>query len=163
MSDDYLNLVECSIKSIFGAMAGIELKPGEFQKKCHEQAPVGESVSSVISLSGSGRHFSMSLTFPESVIIAITQKMLPEVEVSIGHPMVSDLAGELANMVLGSTKNTLDPDGNDLSLSLPVVVSGNDYQIEHKTSSPVWVAKMCSELGEIFVEVSQQNEVDIDV
>ena len=154
MEQGYLAVIEQSVKSILGAMAGLELTIGEFQLKQHDEVIKGDSISSVISLNGADEHLSLALTFPEKVILSMAQKMLPGIEVSSGHPMVVDLAGEMANMVLGGAKNSLDQEGGRLSLSLPVMVTGKDCRVEHKTNSPVWMTKVESDLGMIFVEVS---------
>ena len=158
MEQGYLAVIEQSVKSVLGAMAGLELTFDQFQLKQHDEVIEGDSISSVISLNGADEHLSLALTFPKKVILAIAQKMLPGIEVDSGHPMVVDLAGEMANMVLGGTKNSLDQEGDRLSLSLPVMVTGKDCRVEHKTNSPVWMARIVSELGMIFVEVSHCKE-----
>ncbi len=160
MNQHYLEIIDEALISVLNMMAGIELSAGQGQThiKDHEEVLVGGSITSVISLNSDQLHLSVALTFPKELVEAIAQKMLPGMGVDADHPMASDLVGELANMVVGSAKNRLDSTGNQLSLSLPVVVSGSDYHVEHKTGKPVWVTSYSSDSSQIFVELSYNLE-----
>ncbi len=154
MNQQYLQAVEHAFVAVLNSMGGINATAGTPYEKQSNSVLVDDSITAVISLSSDEIHFSVALIFPKRVVVAIAQRMLQGMDIDENNPMVADLAGEVANMVVGGAKNSLDKSGNKLSLSLPVVVAGHDYHIEHKTDSQVWLVPFDSELGQIYVEAS---------
>lgn len=154
MNQQYLQAVEHAFLSVLAAMGGVKATVGRSYEKQGSSVLIDDSITAVISLSSDEVHFSVALIFPKRVVVAIAQRMLQGVEVDKNNPMIADLAGEVANMVVGGAKNSLDESGSRLSLSLPVVVAGHDYHIEHKTESQVWLVPFESELGQIYIEAS---------
>jgi len=154
MNQQYLQAVEHAFVAVLDSMGGIKATAGTPYEKRDNSVLVDDSITAVISLSSDEIHFSVALIFPKRVVVAIAQRMLQGMDIDENNPMIADLAGEVANMVVGGAKNSLDKSGNELSLSLPVVVAGHDYHIEHKTDSQVWLVPFGSELGQIYVEAS---------
>lgn len=158
MNQHYLQAVEKSFAGVLGAMAGLDITQSESHIKQDIDVLSDDSITGVISLSSDALHFSVALTFPVTTITAIAQRMLPGIEIEANQAMVADLVGEIANMVVGGAKNCLDESGDQLKLSLPVVVAGKDYHVEHKSESPVWLSQFHSEVGDIHIESSYQTE-----
>ena len=58
----------------------------------------------------------------------------------------------IANMITGCAKAKLE--GHDVSISLPTVVSGQEYQLEHPRGSVTLEVPFSSELGDLIVSVT---------
>ena len=43
---------------------------------------------------------------------------------------VKDAMGELANMITGNVKSRLEAEGNEIRLSIPTTVDGDNYKME---------------------------------
>ncbi len=154
MNQEYLQAVKQALPDILASMGGIKATAGDSREKQGNKILINDAITAVISLNSEEIHFSVALIFPKAVIISITQRMLQGMEIDAENPIIADLAGEIANMVVGAAKNSLDEGGSELSLSLPVVVVGHDYHIEHKTGSTVWIVPFESDLGEMYIEAS---------
>ncbi len=152
MNQQYLQAVERAFLAVLDSMGGIKATAGNAYEKQSGSVLVDDSITAVISLSSDEVHFSVALIFPRAVVVAIAQRMLQGMDIDENSPMIADLAGEVANMVVGGAKNSLDESGNHLSLSLPVVVAGSDYHIEHKTESRVWLLPFECGLGQVYIE-----------
>lgn len=158
MNDEYVKALEQSLQGVLGAMAGLDVIQIAPDPKLGHDVLYHDSITGVISLNSATVHFSVALIFPTSVITAMAQRMLPGIEIQTNHAMVVDLVGEMANMVVGGAKNSLDESGSELNLSLPVVVAGHDYHVEHKSEGQLRLSQFQSELGEIHIESSYQSK-----
>ena len=99
---------------------------------------------------------SIALTFTEAAILHIARKMLPG-EITTIDGVVIDLAGELANMVLGGAKSDLEERGFLFQLSLPTIIVGTDYLIAHRTRAPIIILLFSMPEGDFFVEASYEE------
>ncbi len=154
MNHEYLQAVTQALPDILASMGSIQAVAGDAREKQGNQVLINDAITAVVSLNSEEIHFSVALIFPKAVIVVIAQRMLQGMEIDAENPIIADLAGEIANMVVGAAKNSLDEGGSELSLSLPVVVVGHDYHIEHKTGSNVWLVPFDSDLGGIYIEAS---------
>lgn len=157
MNQVYLKAVEDSFLSVMTSMVGVDLTADAAHPKCHSDALVDDSITSIISLNGSDLNFTVALSLSKKTSLAVAQKMLQGMDIEEGSPMIVDLVGELANLVVGGAKNSLDEAGDRFELSLPTVVVGSDYQIEHKTGDLAWIIRFSSELGEFYIEASYRE------
>lgn len=99
MNLSFLNTVIRSVDIVLSTMARLNLKSG----KATIRPPMQESpgiVTGLISMSGRQAQASVALSFDKEAILFIANKMLPDEHTTIDH-MLIDLAGELANMVIG--------------------------------------------------------------
>ena len=70
----------------------------------------------------------LSIHCPQPLAMAITSNMLGMEVDEIGED-VNDAVGEIANMLGGHVKQLLSKGGLDLNLSIPTVISGDDYTV----------------------------------
>jgi len=85
------------------------------------------SVTGMVGLAGSYTGV-LSIHCPQSLAMAITSNMLG-VEVDEIAEDVIDALGEIANMLGGHVKQVFSKGGLDINLSLPTVISGDEYFI----------------------------------
>ena len=110
-------------------------------------------VTGIIGMVGNQVIGSMSITFTESAIIGITSRMLGE-EIKEIDDTVTDMVGEVTNMVTGGAKKILADQGHDFNMATPTVVTGHNHEISHKSKDKVIHIPFSCELGPFYVEVS---------
>ena len=66
---------------------------------------------------------------------------------------VTDMVGEITNMVTGGAKRMLAEKGYDFNMASPVVVSGPSHTISHKTDSTKLLMPFESEYGRATIEI----------
>lgn len=87
---------------------------------------------------------------------------LREMNPDIGEGELKDWGGEICNQLLGRVKNTLLHSGVDFILSVPNVVTGNDFKIE-SSSNPTITAVCATELNTFFsLSYTLKEPVEID-
>ncbi len=151
MDVSIINPVITSILSVLSTMAHIDPVAGKPKLKNKSDLVYGKHITGLISMTGPQARASVALTFPENAILYIANNMLPN-EASQIDGVVIDLAGELANMVLGGTKGIMEEKGMMFDLSLPTIIVGNEYMIAHVTNSPIIVLPFKMPQGDFFVE-----------
>ncbi|HHM06259.1 MAG TPA: chemotaxis protein CheX [Gammaproteobacteria bacterium] len=150
MKAEFINPVLESTLDVLTTMAHLEATPGE--PKLKESDRAHGDVTGIIGMTGTQARGSLAVTFPAPVILEITKRMM-HMEVNEVSDLVTDLVGEIANMVLGGAKRRLEDQGYDFDLALPAVVSGTNHTISHKTDGPKILLPFASEPGEFFVEI----------
>jgi chemotaxis protein CheX len=73
---------------------------------------------------------------PRDLSLHIASNMLGT-EVAEMNNDVSDAMGEIANMIGGDVKHIFSPGGGDISLSIPTVISGDEYSISSSDSMAI--------------------------
>ena len=116
----------------------------------------GKNLTGLMSMMGEKATASIALTFTEAAILHIARKMLPG-EIFKIDGVVIDLAGELANMVLGGAKSDLEAKGYLFQLSLPTIIVGSDYLIAHRTKAPIIILPFSMPEGDFYVEASYEE------
>jgi chemotaxis protein CheX len=94
----------------------------------------------------------LAISFSESAILGIAKSILFE-ELEEIDDVVTDLVGELTNMVAGSAKQILDEKGYDFGLATPMVFTRRSKSIPHVENQPVYMVPMESASGKMFVEI----------
>ena len=82
----------------------------------------------------------------------IAKRMLGE-DVSEVDETITDMVGEITNMVTGGAKNLLLEQGYDFDLATPVVVAGKDHVVKHKSSGAKVIMPFTTDAGQFFVEI----------
>ena len=67
---------------------------------------------------------------------------------------VTDMVGEITNMVTGGAKNLLGEKGFDFDMATPIVVSGAGHTITHKSQGKKIIMPFSSDAGTANIEVS---------
>lgn len=156
MKVNFINPVLTAILNVLSTMAHIEPKVGTPKKKEAGDIVQGKNITGIMSMVGKRGNASIALTFSEAAILHIASEMLHS-EFTMIDGMVVDLAGELANMVLGGAKSELEKEGYFFQLSLPTIIMGCDYLIAHKTKAPIILLPFMMPEGEFFVEAGYEE------
>ncbi len=154
MNVEFINPFLTSLMNVLVTMAQTELKPGKPQMKKGEVAK--GDVSGLIGMVGAQTKGSFSITFEEDLALTIMERMLGERPDSINEE-VTDMVGEITNMVTGGAKNLLGDKGYEFEMATPVVVSGKNHTITHKCDGPKILMPFTSECGSAHIEVCFDN------
>ena len=158
MQVKFINPVIKSTLVVFSSMAHIEPQVGTPKLKDNSQTVQGKNITGLMDMVGAKGKASIALTFSESAILLIANKMMPpDSQASSIDGMVIDLVGELANMVLGGAKSELECQGYHFKLSLPTIILGTDYLIAHKTNAPIIKLPFTMPVGEFFIEAGYEE------
>lgn len=150
MNNDFINPILGSMVNVISTMAMLEVKPAKISLK--KNALAFGDVSGVIGMMSPKARGSLAISFPEATILDITQKMLGE-PVSEIDDTVTDLVGEITNMVTGSAKQVLENKGFDFAMALPTIVCGKNHKIIHSVQGDVVVIPFDIEAGTFFAEI----------
>lgn len=144
-----------SITKVLATMAMTDARPGTPQIK-EDDISWGD-VTGIIALSSKDTIGSFAISFPKSVILDITQKMLGERLEDIDDTVV-DLVGELTNMMSGGAKRLFAEVGIDFDLTVPSILSGENHKVAHQAVGPKIIMPFATETGEFYVEVCFEEE-----
>ncbi|ABI73180.1 MULTISPECIES: chemotaxis protein CheX [Shewanella] len=150
MNVEFINPFLVSLINVISTMATMDLKPGKPQLKNHDLAK--GDVSGLIGMVGPKTRGSLSITFEQPLILEIMNKMLGEKPEFINDE-VTDLVGEITNMVTGGAKNLLSEKGYDFDMATPAVVSGKNHTISHKARGKKIMMPFSHEFGNAFIEI----------
>lgn len=118
-------------KEVFNTMVMLDIE---------DSFPLTESVTkfscSITGMVGLGGSYSgvLSIHCPQPLALKITANMLG-MEVEEAEEDVNDALGEIANMLGGQVKMVLSKGGMDMNISIPTVISGEEYTINSMTES----------------------------
>lgn len=151
MNVEFINPFLSSLMNVLETMAMTKLEPGKPSMK-KEEISRGD-VSGIIGMASPQTKGSLSVTFEESLALSIMEKMLGERPETINEE-VTDMVGEITNMVTGGAKNMLGDKGYDFNMATPTIVSGKNHTINHQCESSTLIIPFTSEHGKAYIEVS---------
>lgn len=150
MNADIINPFLSSVSNVLSTMAMLQVSPG---KPSLKKGNVSQGdVSGIIGMTTATINGSMAITFPADVVFDIVNRMLGE-KVSKVDDTVTDLVGELTNMIVGGAKGLLEEKGYDIGMATPVVVTGKGHEIVHKAKGQNILMPFKSDAGTFYVEV----------
>lgn len=132
-------------------MAQMELTP-EKPKLKKDEVAMGD-VSGLIGMVSEQAKGSLSITFDAPLALATMKGMVGEAP-DVVNEEITDLVGEITNMVTGGAKRMLSEKGFEFDMATPVVVSGPDHTIHHKAKGPVVIIPLGSATGKAYIEFS---------
>ncbi|WP_413113868.1 chemotaxis protein CheX [Thaumasiovibrio sp. DFM-14] len=150
MRAEFVNPFLASLLNVLKTMASMELAPQKPRLKKDEVAR--GDVSGLIGMVGPQTRGSFSITFEENLALEIMQRMLGERPNSVNEE-VTDMVGEITNMVTGGAKRILSEKGYDFNMATPAVVSGRGHTITHKSEGSIILMPFESEFGNAFIEI----------
>lgn len=150
MNVNFINPFLQSLLNVISTMASMDLTPGKPQIKSDNLAK--GDVSGLIGLVGPQTKGSLSITFEQKLVLQIMQNMLGENPGKINEE-VTDLVGEITNMVTGGAKNLLGQKGYEFEMATPMVVSGKGHTISHKASGTKIIMPFTSPYGAAYIEI----------
>ena len=150
MSAEFVNPFLQALQNVMSMMAQTELKPGKPQLKKDDVAR--GDVSGIIGMVGPQIKGSFSISFEENLACEIMNKMLGEMPDSVDDE-VCDMVGEITNMVTGGAKKTLGEKGYEFDMATPIVVSGKDHTISHRSEGPRIIMPFSHIAGKAYIEI----------
>lgn len=150
MNAEFANPFLQSILNILSTMAMLEARPGKPEIKSDDTA-FGD-VTGLIGMAGEKAKGTLAITFTEGAILEITKRMIGE-EVTRINDTVTDMVGEITNMVSGGAKKLLSEKGYRFDMAIPSVISGQNHVIQHKSKAPIIIVPFTTEAGNFFLEV----------
>ena len=151
MNVEFINPFLSSLLNVLSTMAQTELKPGKPSLKKDELAR--GDVSGLIGMVGPQTKGSLSITFDENLALTIMERMLGERPDTVNEE-VTDMVGEITNMVTGGAKRMLSEKGIEFDMATPMVVSGSNHTIKHKADGPIVIIPLNSPHGKAYIEFS---------
>ena len=150
MNAEFINAFLTAILNILTTMAQMKAEPGKpFVKADH--VAKGD-VTGIIGMAGEQTKGTLAVTFTQPVILAITERMLGE-KLDTIDDTVTDMVGELTNIVTGGAKKFLSEKGYRFDMAIPAVISGKDHIVLHKSKNPIILVPFTTEAGDFFVEL----------
>ena len=131
----FINAVVGAAKEVFEFYLHVPPALGKPHVKPADQPPLGV-VTSIISLTGNGFGGSMALTVNKPFMKLLYESIFQGAPVEASPELITDLAGEMANQLLGKVKMNLGKIGVPAIIGLPKVVVG-EKTIQHHAASPV--------------------------
>src|SRR5690554_2636516 len=150
MNVEVVNPFSSSLQNVLSMMAQVELTPGKAQLKKDDKAR--GDVSGLIGMVGPQTKGSFSISFEEGLAIEIMYKMLGEKPSEINDDVI-DMVGEITNMVTGGAKRILGEKGFDFEMASPIVVSGFNHTIRHKSEGPRLIMPFEHAAGRAHIEI----------
>ncbi len=151
MKVEYINPFIESVYELFSTMLGSKVERGQIGISTGANNP--RDIMAIIGLSGPARG-SVALSFPTQTALNMVGKLLG-IETRIIDETVSDGVAEIVNIVAGNAKAKMTKDGGTpIDLSLPTVLRGNDFRVDHPSQS-VWLeVPFTSDLGAFCLRVT---------
>ena len=152
MNVEFINPFLTSMLNVMSTMARMELVPEKPRLKKDDVA-MGD-VSGLIGMVSEKAKGSLSITFEGPLALATMKGMVGEGPDEINEE-ITDLVGEITNMVTGGAKRLLSEKGIEFDMATPMVVSGKNHTIHHKSKGPVVIIPLKSSDGNrAYIEFS---------
>lgn len=132
-------------------MAQMELTPEKPRLKKDEVA-MGD-VSGLIGMVSDQAKGSLSITFEGPLALSTMKNMVGEAPDEVNEE-ITDLVGEITNMVTGGAKRMLSEKGIEFDMATPIVVSGPNHKIHHKAKGPIVIIPLKHSTGKAYIEFS---------
>jgi chemotaxis protein CheX len=151
MKVEFINPFLSSMLNVMSTMAQMELIP-EKPKLKKDNIAHGD-VSGLIGMVSPETKGSLSITFDEPLALATMKGMVGEAPDEVNEE-ITDLVGEITNMVTGGAKRMLSEKGFEFDMATPIVVSGKNHTIHHKSKGPIVIISLKGEAGRAYIEFS---------
>lgn len=155
MNVEFINPFLSSVRNVLSTMAKIEATPGKpYLKKGTEARG---DVTGMIGLAGEKARGSFAITFTENCILKIASNMFGEAMTELNHE-ITDMVGEITNMVSGGAKVVLSEKGFKFAMAIPTTIMGENHTITHNSKGPIIIIPFNTEAGAFFVEVCFETD-----
>lgn len=151
----FVSPVVDTLMNVFTTMIQVEPVAGPAYVKKNDIAK-GE-VTGLLKMEGDKAKGSVSITFTKPVVVDLVKRML-RMDITGIDEMARDMAGEMANIVVGGAKNLLEEQGYKIDMSLPEVFVGDGHQIKHYFGGETIEIPFRVESGEFFIEVNFREQ-----
>jgi len=151
MNVEFINPFLSSMLNVMSTMAQMELTP-EKPKLKKDEVAMGD-VSGLIGMVSDKAKGSLSITFDAPLALATMKGMVGEAPDEVNEE-ITDLVGEITNMVTGGAKRMLSEKGIEFDMATPMVVSGKNHTIHHKAKGPIVIIPLKAAAGKAYIEFS---------
>ncbi len=136
--------------NVLSTMANLPAESGKISLKDDETA-LGD-ITGIIEMTGEQVNGTLAVSFTEGVVFEVTRRMLGDTVTEI-NATVTDLVGELTNMVTGGAKKSLSESGYKFDAAIPSVLSGKDHYVHHPVKGPTILVPVSTSAGDIYIEL----------
>lgn len=153
MNVKYINPFIIASQNVFRDFIKTEVKPGKPEIFNAESGRYDWDISGIIGLAGEVIGL-VVISFPKVVALKILSKMLGR-PITIIDADVTDIIGELVNIIAGNAKQGLEE--YKVAISLPSIIEGKRHKLTGISGVPMIVIPLESEFGRIDLIVSFKN------
>lgn len=147
----FVDPVVKTLMNVFVTMIQLEPKAGDIQLKQDDIAK--GDVTGMLKMEGDTASGSVSITFTKPVVFDIVKRML-HMDIQEIDEIATDMAGEMANIIVGGAKNLLEEQGYKIDMSLPEIFTGDSHRIEHSFGGETIEIPFSLDSGDFFIEVN---------
>lgn len=120
--DDITKDITAATKKVFETMVGMDIE--QKQASLLDKTEISTDVICIITIAGT-YHGVIGLFCTNNYSLKVATNMLKEEQKTLTGD-VRDAMGEITNMIAGTAKRTLTDKYGEMSLSIPIVMTGND-------------------------------------
>lgn len=146
---EFINPFLSAIVNILATMATMSITAGKAHVTCSDVSQA--DITGIINMKSPQTQGTLIVSFPCDVIFDIASRMLGETFTTIDSN-ITDLVGEITNMVTGQAKQILSEKGFDFDMARPTVILGKK-RLEMIAALPAIVVPFSCEKGEFYVEI----------
>lgn len=147
---DVVNPFLDAVIEVLSTMAQVEVTPEKPYVKQGSSAK--GDITGIIGITGEREKGTISVSFEESMALAVVGGMLGETMTSINEE-VRDAVGELTNMISGQARQGLSATGRKYHAAIPTVTVGKNHEVTHVSEGPILAIPFTSPHGKLTVEV----------
>lgn len=151
----FVSPVVDTLMKVFTTMVQVEPVVGESRIKQDDLAK--GDVTGMLKMEGDIVNGSVSITFTKAVVFDLVKRML-HMDIQEIDEIARDIAGEMANIVVGGAKNLLEEQGYRISMSLPEIFAGDGHRIQHSFGGQTIEIPLSIESGDFFIEVNFREQ-----
>ena len=150
MNAEFVNPFLSSFINVLQTMAQVEVKPGRHSLK--KDALARGDVSGLIGMVGPTAKGSFSISFDKELALNVFRLMVGESIDELSED-ITDMVGEITNMVAGGAKRQLGEKGYEFNMATPIVVTGPSHTIKHQIDGSKVLMPFISEHGKAYIEI----------
>lgn len=143
-------ILELAAREVFSLMLGVELTVNS-----EPQTDEGLNITSMVGLAGSMCGL-LSFRCGSKSAVLMASRMLG-MDANNVHDEMLDAAGEVCNMVAGNFKNKISGMGDGCQLSVPTVITGEDYSLRALTNDRTIEVRLMFEGSPLVFSINLHN------
>ncbi|MBB1273952.1 chemotaxis protein CheX [Psychromonas sp. SR45-3] len=150
MNAEFVNPFLSSFINVLKTMAMLDIKPGRPSLK--KDTVARGDVSGLIGMVGPTTSGSFSISFEKELALNVFEMMVGEKIEDISAD-ITDMVGEITNMVAGGAKRQLGEKGFEFDMATPIVVTGENHSISHQVNGSKVLMPFKSDKGNAYIEI----------
>lgn len=121
--------VQQAVQEVFSTMLSMDLKPNDHREGADMPPPQATGVVGSVGMAGR-INGAVYMSYSDRLACHIVESMIGEAPASVDQPEVTDVIGELANMVAGGMKRRTSEKGYNGLLVPPIVMMGSGIKVD---------------------------------